>query len=386
MRVLMLVMSDVDRDARVRREATTLASAGHAVTIVALRGAVPGCTVIPTAASSPFPGGGVAGRGRLRFLRRVARWALLPQHEAALRRSFAARAWAAARGLDVDVVHAHDVEVLEPAERLRAHHGAGLVYDAHECWSGRVRRGRPAPLRHRRDLAVEARLGGAADAVLTVGEELAAWLRSTFGWQHVTVVRNTFPQASAAAGAPGPRGLVYAGRVGPGRDLETVARGARRAGMPLVVIGPGDAPTRRRLAVLPGVDVRNAVAVEDVPGVYREGGVAVVSADAGPLNHAVSQPNKLFHAVQAGVPVVATDLPAHRRLLERYAIGELYAAGDATSFAEATRRVVERWDELVLAVHAAAPQLSWEVDAGRLLGVYETLASAGEGRAAASSA
>lgn len=371
----MLVRSDVDRDARVQREATALVQAGHDVTVLALAGASAAYQVIPVAAESPFPGGGIAARGRFRGLRNAARWTLLPQHELALRRSFAAAAAGAAAALPFDVVHAHDFETLALGATLAAQRGARLVYDSHEVWSGRQRRARPAPVQRRRELAAEQRLGACADAVVTVGEDLAAWMRRRFGWNHVTVVRNSFPLLPPAVLPGRPRGLLYAGRIAAGRDLDAVAAAARGLRLPVVLMGTQDPATAVRLGSLPGVEVRDPVAVEDVVARYRELGIGLATAAPGPLNHRLSMPNKLFQAVQAGVPVVATDLPSQARVVRETGIGELYRGGDARSFAAAVERLLARWSEAADSVRRAAPALSWEVDAERLTRLYDALAS-----------
>jgi hypothetical protein len=130
---------------------------------------------------------------------RAARWLLLPTHVAAAHRACVTGARAAVRGVPADVVHAHDFSALGLGAELARERGVPLVYDSHEYWPGRAFSGRPTPLRRGRERAAERRLGGAAAAVITVGDGLAEALRSDYGWD-VTVVRNTFPRG----GSPGP--------------------------------------------------------------------------------------------------------------------------------------------------------------------------------------
>ena len=91
------------------------------------------------------------------------------------------------------MVHAHDFTALEVGDELARGRGVPLVYDSHELWSGRPRVGRPTPLQARRERAREAEIGSRAAAVITVGEGVAGALREAYWWQHVHVVRNTFP-------------------------------------------------------------------------------------------------------------------------------------------------------------------------------------------------
>jgi glycosyltransferase involved in cell wall biosynthesis len=84
-------------------------------------------------------------------------------------------------------------------------------------------------------------------------------------------------------------------------------------------------------------------------------------------------PNKLFHAVRAGVPVVATDVGELAALVREHGVGELYRPGDGADLARAVRAARDRYPELVAAVRRAAPSLSWDADAAALLGVYARL-------------
>ena len=74
-------------------------------------------------------------------------------------------------------------------------------------------------------------------------------------------MRNSFPARAVATALPArPAGLVYAGRIGPGRDLETLAAAApalAAVGVRPVVVGPADAEYLARYAPLAdGVDLR----------------------------------------------------------------------------------------------------------------------------------
>ncbi|HSA50848.1 MAG TPA: glycosyltransferase, partial [Yinghuangia sp.] len=84
-------------------------------------------------------------------------------------------------------------------------------------------------------------------------------------------------------------------------------------------------------------------------------------------------PNKLFHAVRAGVPVVATDVRELARVVREHDLGTLYRPGDAGSLAAAIGEARERYPQLLANVRAAEPLLSWEHDAKILLGVYDAL-------------
>nr|WP_231126254.1 glycosyltransferase family 4 protein [Motilibacter aurantiacus] len=394
----MLVTSDVAGDSRVVREATTLAEAGHAVHVIG-RG-VPSSWTPPAGVTvssidagtglrrdrgssepSPEPGDppraippGAPVRRALPPHLRAARWALLPRHNATVLARFTAGAAADAAGRDADVVHAHDFNTLALAARLAEAKGARLVYDTHEFWSGRPRVGRPTPYAARRDLAAERALGARADAVITVGPGVARLLRNEFGWDHVRVVRNSFPLPDTPYELPeAPTGAVYAGRMAPYRELETVAEAARSLdGLKLTLMGPAD-PTWLTTFEPGPCEVRPAAPLPEAERLLAERGIALVTHSARWVNHRVALPNKLFLAVRVGVPVVATDVDELAGVVREHGLGTLYAPGDAAGLARALREAVERWPELVDAVRAAQPALSWDVDAAALLAVYAAL-------------
>lgn len=386
----MLVATSVATDTRVLREATALADAGHVVHIVGkdvpegFEPEHPGVTVSSAGARSPLrPGrgaseGSLSSRGSLPPHVRLARWTLLPQHRNAAFGSWARVAGDDARAREFDVVHAHDYTALEIGAELAAERGVPLVYDTHELWAGRPREYRPTPLQDRREKRVEKELGSRAAVVITVGDGVAAALRERYGWTHVEVVRNTFPD-------PGPDappsvspavGAVYAGRIGAYRDLEAIA--AARLPVPVTLIGPTDgtwlAEHRDELA---GCDVREPVDVPAVTAMLRAAGLSLVTSSDVWDNHLLAQPNKLFHAVHAGVPVVATDVPEVRRVVEQHGLGTLYKAGDARDLRRAVDEVLADHAAYVERVLAARDALSWRADSERLITLYDALGRPG---------
>ena len=209
--------------------------------------------------------------------------------------------------------------------------------------------------------------------MITVGDGVARALRAAYGWGHVVVVRNTFELPEVLPTAPPvPTGAVYAGRLAPYRELEAIAAASRRVELPITLVGPADEtwlagfdPGRAQLApVLP---------VDDVDRLLTGAGLALVTHSDKWANHRLAMPNKLFHAVRAGVPVVGTDVGELAALVREHGVGELYRPGDAADLARAIDRAVRRYPELVAAVHRAAPALSWPRDAASLLGVYDRL-------------
>ncbi len=402
MRVLVLVQSAVVGDARVVKQARSLADAGHTITVVG-RGVpedwrsvedLAGITVLDAGRAAGLGSARSAGAGKTRDLarepfwrkarRRVlrgGRWLLLPEHRARVEEAWCrSAAVVVARELEsggtrpVDAVHAHDLNTLALAAEIARRWGVPYVYDAHELWSDRGLPGRPTPWRTRRRTAQETQLARGAACVLTVSDGIADVLRGR-GIADVRVVRNSFPPREPVTPLPAsPSNLVYAGRIGPGRDLHTLVSACADERVPGVyLLGPVDEDFVAGLDLPAGVHRDEPAGVDEVDEVYRRHGAAAITLRSGPRNHDLALPNKLFHAVRAGVPVVAADLPELRRVVRRHDLGELYTPGDAASLAAATGRLVARYPQLLLSVAAARDELGWDRDSAVLTAVYARL-------------
>ena len=377
-RVLMLVWTGVSTDTRVLREAEALVAAGRSVHIVGR--AVPPDFVPPPGVTLGSVGVAPSSQTRRRELgpaARAARWALLPNHVARRVKAWQAqatavsRAWAGAGGA-ADVVHAHDFTALPVGALLAQEWGVPLVYDSHEYWVGRPREGRPAPWLRRRERLAEDRLGARANAVVTVGDGVARALRRDHpGWAEISVVRNTFPDREVATPlASPPTRFVYAGRLAADRELEVIAAASPDVGLPVTLRGPADDTWLDRFdagacTVLP------AVPVAEVDAELRAAGAALVTHSDRWENHRLALPNKVFHAVSLGVPVVATDVGELAALVRRHALGTLYRPGDPGDLVRACRELVAGHADHVRAVRRARSELRWAVDAARLVEVHD---------------
>lgn len=370
-RVLMLVWTGVSTDTRVLREARTLVDAGWSVHIIGR--AVPAGFIAPPGISVSSVGAPPASQSRgreLKAMERAARWLLLPEHVGHRLALWQRAAVVDAHQHRADVVHAHDFSALPVGVALSEQWGVPLVYDSHELWSGRPQVGRPTPGRARREARLEAKLGARAAIVLTVGEGVACALRERYGWGDVRVVRNTFPRANDPEQRPdGPTAAVYAGRIAPYRELEVIAKASRSTQLPITLIGPADAQFLARFD--PGrAQVQDSRPVDEVDVVLAAAGLALVTHSDRWDNHRLALPNKLFHAVRAGVPVVATDVGELARTVREHDLGELYSPGDAAGLVRAIERAVGRYGELQTRVRDAADALSWDADGAVLRASY----------------
>lgn len=415
--VVMLVLTDVVSDGRVQREARALATAGWRVTVIGRttggtetwitddgvavtllpvdsplaalqrRSAATGGNPTATRAASRLPRTG-SPRAAQRFFRSAALrlhrpWVVWRFSRSALR--------VVPEG--IAVVHAHDTNALAVAYLVARRQGARLVYDAHELWLERNRHGERRALARLVESAVERHVVPRADRVITVSAGLADELQRRYRLRvRPTVLRNVPELRDVSAPDPALRDLtgrrdgrilLYTGRVMSGRGLDQAVRllGRAPADLSLVLLGPVDEvylAALRRAASSSGVGDRvrhvGPVSVERVTTVAAAADVALVAIEPVCLSYELALPNKLFEAVHAGVPVLATDLPEIRAFVHESGVGEVFQPGDDASFVHALSCLLEQPQRYRAAAVRRRQTDHWQREQHILVALYQGLA------------
>jgi glycosyltransferase involved in cell wall biosynthesis len=391
----MFVVNGVTVDARVRREAATLAAAGAEVVVLGLRErsqaeqeALDGFTV-RRLRRDPFRRGLEGGAQPGALSRRLAP---LSQGLAVL--DYSIRALVHGFRLHADVYHAHDLVTLPVAWAAGRLRGTRVVYDAHELFTeiGRLSPWARRPLRW-----LEAFLIRRADRVITVNESIAGELSRRYGVPAPLVLLNCPRTAGralrdgsgrlrarlgVAAGVPV---ALYQGMFMPHRGLENLvraARGLRRAHVAFMGWGPLLDPLRA-LAVVEGVADRvhfmEGVPLSDLLEYTSGADVGLIPYRNVGLNNYYTSPNKLFEYCVAGVPVAASRLPELVKVVEGRGIGVTFDPERPDDIAAAVNGLLDdpaRLAEVRANVARAAPSFTWEGQAPRLLDLYASLEGA----------
>jgi glycosyltransferase involved in cell wall biosynthesis len=202
-----------------------------------------------------------------------------------------------------------------------------------------------------RQARIDRHLYERSDAVVCVTQALVDLLAGTFGPRpQVHVVRNG---VALPAGSPAPRpekGLVsYVGQLYPWKGVDTLVRAmAKLPEARLEIVGglpfEPDAARLEALAGSIGVSSRVRFLAFMPPGELAQR-LAHAAVTAVPLpdnlySRAFTSPLKIFEAMAAGIPVVASDLPAIREVIRDGENGILVAPGDPAALAEGLGRVL----------------------------------------------
>ncbi len=307
---------------------------------------------------------------------------------------------AAAEAPAADILHAHDLSALPAAVAARHRSPAPLIYDSHEVFvEAGLNARRPAPAT-RAMRRMERRLAAEADVLITVNDELAAVLGPALDARRVVVVRNCPPRwpvpsprpdlLRQALGLPDATPLVlYHGALVPGRGLAELAAAMAQPGLEqahLVYLGWGASePEVAALVAAPAAAGRlhllPPVPPDELLPWVASADVVAVTIQPDTLNHRLSTPNKLWEALAAGVPVLASDFPAMRHVVLDDPAGPLGAVCDPTdprAIAAALAGLLalppaEREALRARCHQAATERWNWETEFAALLEAYGDL-------------
>jgi glycosyltransferase involved in cell wall biosynthesis len=294
-----------------------------------------------------------------------------------------------------DVVHGMAYMGIPIALDLARRTGAKVVYDARDIYldAGNLARLSP-PVRW---LVGRAERGWArrADRVITVNRPYADVMEQRWAVAPPLVVMNCayrhappdprehrFHEALGLDSAM--RVVVYQGGFSRDRGIEQLIEAIRDVpAATLVLLGYGSLQAElERIAADPAtggrVRVMPAVPPTELLDWIASADVVAMPIQPTTLNHRLTTPNKLFEALAAGVPVVASDLPGMAPIVREAGCGLLVDARDTAAIAAALRQVLDTPAEEMAAWRArcsaaARETYNWEGQMDLLLAEYGRL-------------
>ena len=284
-----------------------------------------------------------------------------------------------------DIIVANDLDTLLPAFLIARMKGKELVYDSHEYFTeAEGLTNRPFPKKVW--LTMEGFIFPKLKHVITVNETIAGIYRALYHVpvhvvRNVPLLRNEVVHASRESlGLPADKRIILLQGayidpdrggmelalsmeflpsallliIGSGRDLHNIKR---------IVEGRNLNDRVRFIAKLPFHELQQYTSIADV-GVSLDKPLH--------LNYAYSLPNKLFDYIHAGLPVLVSDLPELRRVVETYKIGAVVRQVEPQEIAASLQQMFDggelgEWRKN--AIHASQ-ELNWQREQEVVRSVY----------------
>lgn len=290
------------------------------------------------------------------------------------------------------VYHFHDPELLPIGLCLKLLTQAKVIYDVHEDVPQQIltKYWLPAPLRKPLAMVsnlVEKLLARAMDAIVVATEGIA----TNFRGLNPVVVHNypdlgMLPNPPIARKERNEKVLVYVGGLSKLRGALELVRALEHLdhidNLWLDLIGRFEPPElERELQALPGY--RRVRYLGWLP--WKEAWGHAKTADIGLVlflpapNHKRSLPNKLFEYMAAGLPVVASNFPLWREIVEGNNCGLCVDPLNPEAIAEAIEYLITHPEEARKmgenGRRAVEEKYNWEKEAQKLLALYEGVLS-----------
>jgi glycogen(starch) synthase len=282
--------------------------------------------------------------------------------------------------------------------RMKRRFGGHAIYDSRDVYlQSRQFQRLEWPLRP--ILAgLERRWAHRVDRVITVNEAYADLIAAQLRVPRPAVVLNT-PERWTPPDLPpdrirealgvgaGTRVVLYQGQLIADRGIEQAAEAVLSIPDTILVLlgfGPRAAHYRAMTEAAPyagRVHHLPPVPPDELLSWTASADVAVMAIQPSSTNHEFTTPQKLWEAMAAGVPVVASDLPGMAEVIRETGAGVLCDPTSPASIAAALRQVLDAAPEERLALRrrvlaTAHERYTWESQAATLFGLYATLLDA----------
>jgi glycosyltransferase involved in cell wall biosynthesis len=226
----------------------------------------------------------------------------------------------------------------------------------------------------------------AVDLLVGVSEALREKLCQTAGRDAPSVVLRNGSIPSPVPDTPlrERRGVVYLGHPYRSKGVDDlIAAMARIPGVPLKVVGcRNQEDTDKVMSWATDHGVRDRVTVTGfMPNAQVFGELATARVGVVPLQHGDGSPMKAFEYLAAGLPVVATDVPANQEIIRESGGGRLVPPHNPETLASAIREVLEN-DSIAETYRASGTawirENTWQRRAERLIAEVERIPAPGD--------
>jgi len=375
-RVTMAVHSDFVHDRRVRNEAEALAEAGYIVTVL--------CAVHDNAMIGHKPNKLILGD--VTYVLHYLKYASGKMRFVDMMRSF----YKTLKQTPSDIIHAHDLDTLIPCRLASRRHHSTLIYDSHELYTESIHVGH-RPFTKFIWRIIELAFIKSADAVITVckgiADELVERYRldktpavvRNFSDKPIDVLSKSVPADLISFKQYHPKLMLYQGYVQRGRGLDDAIDALATApDWGLVICGEG--PYQQKCmerALKIGVEHQiiwlGQLDLDTLYQVTRYCDLGLCMIEPISLSYYYALPNKLIEYVQAGLPVVGSDLPEIRRIMDEYAIGWVVDEHKNLHYLLKSFETLKEDKSIAMGITSASHSLNWQHEKLSLLEVYKTV-------------
>lgn len=363
-RVFLSVINDLSGDQRIARIAQTLVEEGYQVRVIGRK--LPQSQALPPSSYETHRMRLLFTRGKFFYL------------------EFNLRLFGYLIFRGVDILHSNDLDTLLANFLVARIRGIPLVYDSHEYFT-QVPELLDRPRTQWVWEQLEKRLFPRLAHVFTVNQQIANIYSQKYG-NEVEVVRNLPMKKEMGDPALNPfsKILLYQGALNVGRGIELMIQAM--AFLPkhcLWIIGAGDIEQELKSLAAEEphperIEFKGFIPFGDLHPYTQQAAIGFSLEEDRGMNYRLASPNKVYDYIQAGIPVIVSDLPEMKRIVQEHEVGEVLKSTRRTPRGLASQVLAILSDEEAYggyrqACLAAAGILTWENERIKLIALYNRI-------------
>lgn len=377
--ICMLVLNDFTHDSRVLRAARALQEAGYQVFVFAVH--EKGLPVRETnngvvTMRFPLRSRALLENTSIRFVRNI---------------EFMVKSLYHIWRLKPVACHCNDLNTLHIGYASRLFFGIPFVYDSHELQSQKAGIEQDPAWLRRFTRFVEHFFIQRASRVITIGDYIAEHLAKQDSIEKPVVIRNIADVSSVHMPYAVPlhfgfpkdwKIVLYQGALQVSRGLLPTIRALAFLPEEIVFVLVGDGPLRKeleqeakRLSLNHRILFQGWVPPDYLLAYTKEADLGIMSSENVSLSYYYTLPSKLFEYIAAGLPMVGSDFPEIRRIIDTYAIGDTFDSSDPKDIARAIRHVIDdplRYQRFRENAQKASLELTWHQEKEKLIALYSS--------------
>lgn len=275
----------------------------------------------------------------------------------------------------LDIIYSNDLDTLPGCAIGSIVRHKKLIYDSHELFT-EVPELINRPTTRFVWRIQEKKFVKRAKAVITVSEGVANELKKRYKLKNVEIIRNVPLRSATKVFKEKKPTILYQGVLNIGRGIELAIEMMKQ--LPcykLLIVGTGDIEIKLRRQMLESnlserVQFLGQLTPENLRLITPTAWLGLSLEEDMGLNYRYALPNKLFDYIAANVPVLVSNLPEMRRIVEEYEIGIVATNRSPVELAKQVKNLLEdkkRYENIVKNVKKAAEQLTWQNEELKLL-------------------
>lgn len=303
------------------------------------------------------------------------------------------------RTYNIDVLHVHDLPLVRTALFVARKNNIPIVADYHENFPAQIQALNPPNLSRRKRFyrsykrwsAYEGAISHQVDQIIVVVQAYKNHLieKHRIPGEKITIVQNTVDidiLKNVTQEKPPQNAFIisYIGSFGPHRGLDVVIRAMPEilSHIPVakfIVAGKGKNQSElenlaKELNVSSSVEFLGWKEYSEIPYYFKNAHVGVIPHRASEHTD-FAVPNKLFEYMYFSVPVVTSDRPSLKMIIEETNAGLVFKTDDPSDFAEKILRIYHNSEGYGKnGYQAVMKKYNWNVDKEWLVNLYRTIA------------